>query len=165
MTTTIRVSSSQDLTTICKLIKESFKDDKHSDHQEQFLVQRLLQSPEFIPQLSLVYTIDNHILGYILFSKIIVGTEKALVLAPLVVDPKHQDQGIGSQLIKAGHKITLAMGFSQIVVFDYPNFYSRFGYKIKKGSTNSLDLPEKYILFSNLNKTDYHIIFPEEFSQ
>ena len=164
MTTTIRASSSQDLTTICELIKESFKDDKHSDHQEQFLVQRLHQSPDFIPQLSLVYMIDNQILGYILFSKVIIGTENALVLAPLVVDPKHQNQKIGSQLIKEGHKIALAMGFSQIVVFDYPNFYSRFGYKIKKGSTNSLDLPEKYILFSNLDKDDYHIIFPKEFS-
>ncbi len=164
MTTTIRASSSQDLTTIYKLIEESFKDDEHSDHQEQFLVQRLFQSPDFIPQLSLVHTIDNTILGYILFSKIIVGAENALVLAPLVVDPKHQDQGIGSQLIKAGHKVALAMGFSQIVVFGDPNFYGRFDYKIKKGSTNSLDLPEKYILFSNLNKDDYHIIFPKEFS-
>ena len=35
MTMTIRASSSQDLTTICELIKESFKDDEHSDHQKK----------------------------------------------------------------------------------------------------------------------------------
>src|SRR5690606_39246650 len=71
---------------------------------EARLVGLLRESTAFVPELSLVATWDNVIVGHILFSKIQIlnddkGEVESLALAPMAVIPGFQQKGIGGQLI------------------------------------------------------------------
>ena len=106
MKITIRQERKSDHTTVFKLLHSAFEQEEYSDHQEQFLVERLRQSDAFLPALSLVATNEEKIVGYILLTKIQIdsGTTlfDALALAPVAVLPSFQHKGIGSQLILRG---------------------------------------------------------------
>lgn len=47
----IKQQEAHDLPAICRLIEEAFASVQESDHREQFLVERLLSSPGFVPEL------------------------------------------------------------------------------------------------------------------
>jgi len=46
----IRKEEIKDYDDVFKLIENAFKDEEFSDHQEQFLVERLRKSKSFIPE-------------------------------------------------------------------------------------------------------------------
>ena len=56
--------------------------------------------------LSPVAVVDNRVVGHLLFSPVILETQKGTIdgrgLAPMAVLPKYQRQGIGSQLVRDG---------------------------------------------------------------
>ncbi len=86
------------------------------------LIEAIRNSPNFIPELSIVVLEDGNVLGHILFSPIIIEAKEqavsALGLAPLAVTPTRQHQGIGSQLVQVGlskcreleHRIVVVLG-------------------------------------------------------
>lgn len=59
----IKQQEAHDLPAICRLIEEAFASVQESDHREQFLVERLLSSPGFVPELSLTAWIKNELVG------------------------------------------------------------------------------------------------------
>ena len=61
----IRKTIESDFIAVSNIIKESFKNDIHSDHREQFLVEKLRKSENFIQNLSLVAIINEEIVGYV----------------------------------------------------------------------------------------------------
>ncbi|WP_233789126.1 GNAT family N-acetyltransferase [Sphingobacterium sp. HMA12] len=66
----IRQESTVDHQSVFELIRKAFEHEKYSDHQEQFLVEKLRLSSGFIPELALVAEIGGEIVGYILLTKI-----------------------------------------------------------------------------------------------
>src|SRR5262245_7160998 len=55
--------------------------------------------------LSLVATRDDHVVGHIAYSPIVVGgTITGAALGPMAVLPEHQHRGIGGSLIEAGNR-------------------------------------------------------------
>ena len=65
----IRREQPSDFAHIHTLIKTAFATADDSDHQEQFLVERLRQDPAFLPKLALVAEHKNgEIIGHIVFS-------------------------------------------------------------------------------------------------
>ena len=97
---TIRQENKNDYEEVYNVIKTAFETAEHSDGNEQDLVVALRKSDNFIPELSLVAVMNNKIVGYILFTKIKIGKQEELALAPLGVLPEYQKQGIGSALIQ-----------------------------------------------------------------
>jgi putative acetyltransferase len=102
---------------------------------ESSLVEKIQQSPEFIPGLSLVAVRQAHILGHILFSRIKIMIEDdpgrsipALALAPMAVHPDVQNQGIGSVLVRRGLEACRKLGHRVVVVIGHPDYYPRFGF-------------------------------------
>lgn len=100
---------------------------------EAILVDRLRKSPSFIPELSLVATIDDQPTGHILFSKIYIidsnrNKVESLALAPMAVKPEFQRQGIGGQLIQAGLNKARELKYASVIVLGHEHYYPKFGF-------------------------------------
>lgn len=124
----IRQETSKDYNEVYNLVKEAFATAEHRDGNEQDLVVALRKGEAFIPELSLVAEKDGRIVGHILFTKAKVGEDTVLVLAPLSILPEFQKQGIGSALIKEGHKIAKELGYSYSLVLGSETYYPHYGY-------------------------------------
>lgn len=169
-TITIRQETKKDRISVYNLIKETFKNIEYSDKDEHNLVERLRKSKSFIPELSLVAEFNKKIVGYILFTKVKVGKTTQLALAPLAVLAQFQKQGIGTSLIKTGHKIAKKMGFEYSILLGNPEYYSRFGYK-PASEFNILcpfDTLKEYFMAINLTNGKNSILnakveYPKEF--
>jgi putative acetyltransferase len=80
--------------------------------------------------LSLVATLDDRVVGHIMFSPITVGdTLTGAALAPMAVLPDHQRQGIGSKLIEAGILKLKDAAWPFIIVLGHADYYPRFGFR------------------------------------
>ena len=150
----IRREKESDYENIYSLVKESFASVSYSDGNEQELVNNLRQGDSYIPELSLVTEIGGKIVGHILFTKAFVGEYPVLALAPLSVLPDYQRQGIGSMLVKEGHKIAAALGFDYSVVLGSNKYYSRFGYvsATKFGIIPPFDVPSENFMAIQLKE-------------
>lgn len=72
---------------------------------EPNLVNRLRKSDAFIPELSQVAEKDGKIIGHILLTRMKICQQDSLALVPVAVLPEHQSQGVGTRLIREGHRI------------------------------------------------------------
>ncbi len=124
----IRQETSSDFDAVYTIVQEAFATAEHSDGNEQDLVTALRGSAAFIPELSLVAEADGKLAGYIMFTRGSVGAKTVLVLAPLAVLPEYQQHGIGSALIREGHRIAAELGYEYISVLGSETYYPRFGY-------------------------------------
>ena len=128
MDTIIRRETPEDHQAVYELVENAFASAEHSDGNEQDLVTALRKSGAFIPELSLVAEYDGKIAGYLLFTKARVGKQEVLALAPLAVSPDMQRQGIGTALIREGHRIARELEYSYSVVLGSETYYPRMGY-------------------------------------
>lgn len=82
--------------------------------------------------LSLVAVQDDKVVGHILFSPVTIESDKeifaAVGLAPMAVLPEHQNQGIGSKLVRAALVECRKSSHEVVVVLGHPEFYPRFGF-------------------------------------
>ncbi len=134
MTISIRQERPEDYSFTEKLIANAFLNATHSDQTEHMLVQRIRKSDAFVPELSLIATGSNdEILGHIMLSKITIADGDnivdSLALAPVSVAPDYQNQGIGSQLIRAALQQAEALGYESVIVLGHPGYYPKFGFK------------------------------------
>lgn len=85
--------------------------------------------PEVI---SLVAELDGTVVGHILFSPVELdpanGTVRIASLAPLAVNPEHQNRGIGQALVAEGLRRCEERGYHVVVVLGHPEYYARFGF-------------------------------------
>jgi putative acetyltransferase len=78
--------------------------------------------------LSLVATLNDQIVGHIMFSPITVGDVTGAALGPMAVLPEHQRSGIGSKLVEAGIQKLNSAGYPFIIVLGHANYYPRFDF-------------------------------------
>jgi len=123
----IRKEEEKDYKNIFNVNKLAFGQEEESN-----LVDKIRNSKNFIPDLSIVAELNNRLIGHILFSKIeILGSSvfNTLALAPMAVIPEFQRQGVGSELIKKGIKKAKELGFDSIIVLGHKDYYPKFGFK------------------------------------
>lgn len=101
---------------------------------EAKLVDLLRTSMAFVPELALVATIGNKLVGHILFSKIKIADDEqheweSLALAPVAVLPEYQRQGIGEKLIRTGLERAKALHFKSVIVLGHAQYYPKFGFE------------------------------------
>lgn len=152
MELTIRPERPADYPSIYRLVQAAFAGSEHTDGDEQNLVERLRRTPDYIPALSLVALDGETPVGHILFSRIRVGEDEALALAPLAVLPAYQGRGVGSALVEAGHRAAAGLGYTHSIVLGHPGYYPRFGYRpaAPYGILCPFDAPEDAFLAVNL---------------
>ena len=155
----IRQENQKDYEEVYRVVKTAFEIAEHSDGNEHDLVVALRNSDSFIPELSLVAVKEDKIVGYILFTKIKIGNHEEIALAPLAVLPEYQKQGIGSMLIKQGHKIAKQLGYHYSIVLGSENYYPKFGYipAIQYGIQAPFDVADENFMAVKLNDTDIEI--------
>lgn len=155
----IRQENKNDYEEVYNVIKTAFETAEESDGNEQDLVVDLRKSDNFIPELSLVAVKDKKIVGYILFTKIKIGDNVELALAPLGILPGYQRQGIGEKLIKEGHKIAKDLGYHYSVVLGSNKYYPKFGYEKASnyGIKAPFEVPDENFMAIKLNDTNEEI--------
>lgn len=118
---------------VFEIIEHAFAQAEYSDKNEHHLVERLRTSDSFIPELSLVGSLNGKAIAHILFTKLILQNASdqtvGIALAPVSVVPEHQGQGYGSQLIRKGHEIAAKLNYPFSVVIGHKDYYPRFGYQ------------------------------------
>lgn len=171
----IRKETPEDYAWVIELTEKAFETMEFSDHTEGELVNKLRKSQIFIDQLSLVAELDGQVIGHILYTPLLIKNEteqfESLSLAPVSVLPQYQNQGIGSQLIRAGHQKAKEMGFKSVVVFGHPDYYPRFGFKPASlwGIKSPIPLPSDDVFMAlelvdgSLSGVSGTVVFPPEF--
>lgn len=127
MPITIRPESPADHPEVHSLLTAAF-----GQRDEADLVDRIRRAPGYVPNLSLIAELDQHIVGHILFSPITIESSAtstpALALAPVSVLPECQRRGIGSALVRDGLTACRAAGHRLVIVVGHPDYYPRFGF-------------------------------------
>lgn len=112
---------------------------------EVSLVSVLRNRKEFDSDLSLVAELNEKIIGHILFTpQRIRVNEKildAVIVGPLAVLPKFRNQGVGSQLIREGHKRAEQKDYQMSILIGHPTYYPRFGYQTKMWGSHHIQIP------------------------
>lgn len=129
----------------------------------------------FLPELSIVATDNNKIVGHILFTKINIKDDsgrlnESLGLAPMAVRPELQKNGIGGQLIRKGFEVAKELGFKSVIVLGHEHYYPKFGFqpadkwKIK----SPFDVPSNVfmaieLVTDGLKDISGTVVYPKEF--
>lgn len=126
----IRQENKKDYDQIFEIVAAAF-----GQENEAKLVNALRNNAEdFVPQLSLVATLNEKIVGHILFTRIKIIEEnetetESLALAPLAVIPAHQRKGIGKLLINHGIDKARELQFKSVIVLGHAKYYPKFGFE------------------------------------
>ncbi len=101
--------------------------------------------------ISLVAVNEDDVLGHILFSPVTTSppsNAKGIGLAPVAVRPDMQAQGIGSEFIRQGLRLSKELGFDYCVVLGNPKYYERFGFEKASnfGVMNEYGADEEFML-------------------
>ncbi len=122
----VRIETEEDIPAVYELNRQTFNQVKEAE-----LVNALRKNCKDI--LSIVGTLDDRVVGHILFSPVVINKKKKKVagmgLGPMAVMPDVQKQGIGTMLISAGIKILKEKKCPFIVVLGHPGYYPRFGFE------------------------------------
>jgi putative acetyltransferase len=99
---------------------------------EADLVEHLRRAGDVV--LALVAEDAGTVCGYVAFPRLSVeegaSTHHVVGLAPVGVAPERQRCGIGSALIREGHRRLAAQGESLVFVLGHAAYYPRFGYSV-----------------------------------
>lgn len=103
--------------------------------------------------LSLVATLDERVIGHIMYSPLEVGQLTGAGLGPMAVLPEHQRQGVGSRLVEAGHRHLKEAGCPFIIVVGHADYYPRFGFRPARplGITCAWEVPDNVFLLLALD--------------
>ncbi|MBI5296708.1 MAG: N-acetyltransferase [Chloroflexi bacterium] len=94
---------------------------------------------------------DDEVLGHVLYSRVTTPLpSNGLGLAPVAVKPKFQNQGIGSQLIRASLVEVKADGYDFVVLLGDPAYYQRFGFQAASafGLQNEYGVDEEFMVLN-----------------
>lgn len=129
MNVTIRPESPSDIERIYAITIEAFKEEIHSDHTEQYIVNALRRSGALT--ISTVAELDGTVVGHVAVSPVVIssGDKNWFGVGPISVQPDYQGMGIGSDLMQAVIKQLKAQGAAGCVLLGEPSFYTRFGFK------------------------------------
>jgi putative acetyltransferase len=142
-TLTVRAERAEERDLIRTVVAAAF-----DDHGETAaLVDSLRNSSVFIPDLSLVATLDVVVVGHVLVTSAELVDEgnvrhRVLVLSPLSVLPQQQRQGIGAGLVRHALDCADAKGEEVVVLQGSPRYYPRFGFRDSRTLGVAMELPD-----------------------
>lgn len=129
----IRTIEEKDFLAVDKLIRDTFSNTDHGYGNESELVDKIRLSNSYIPNLEIVATDNETIIGHGLLSEVKIVTVDGssyvgLVLAPLDVALSHQGEGVGSRLLIELEERAQKLNYPFISILGHPDYYPKFGY-------------------------------------
>lgn len=129
----IRSEIEEDYYNVELMTQHAFWNKHHLGCDEHYLVHKLRQSDDYLPELSRIALVDGEVVGCIMYSKarVVDGdeTHEVLTFGPLCIEPKWQGYGIGRMLLEETMKIAADYGHKGIVIFGEPDYYPLIGFK------------------------------------
>ena len=129
----IRLENENDYLEVEELVRDSFWNVYRPGAFEHYIVHHLRDDDSFIRRLAYVVETDNKIIGHINYSTgfIDYGGDKidAVVLGPVSVDKKHQNNCVGSKLISFTLSLAESRKIPFVLVIGDENYYHRFGFE------------------------------------
>ncbi len=129
----MRNITEKDLYEIELVAKKAFWNLNMPGCDEHYLVHRLWNAPCYIPDISLTATVDDKVVGAILYSKARIETGNdsidILTFGPLCVDPNYQKMGIGKKLLSESMSLAEEKGYKAIFICGVIEYYPKFGFK------------------------------------
>lgn len=160
----IRPEQTGDIEQINDVIASAFDASPHGNHNEHLLVSDLRANNALV--LALVAEMNQHIVGHIAFSEVLINDEHQswYGLAPVSVVPKQQNQGIGAALITEGLDQLKSMSANGCVLVGEPRFYNRFRFQqhdqlYYDGAPKEYFLVKSFVKEPPAGKVTYHNIF------
>lgn len=133
MNITVRNITEKDHYDIELVAKRAFWNLNMPGCDEHYLVHRLWSEPCYIPELSLAASVDDKVVGAILYSKARIETDNGsidiLTFGPLCVDPDYQKTGIGKTLLLDSMSLATEKGYKAIFICGVPEYYPKYGFK------------------------------------
>lgn len=128
-----RLEEHDDYRTVEELTREAFWNHHSPGCDEHYLVHIMRDADSFIKELDIVALIDEKIIANIMYTKAkIVGDDgkkhEVISFGPVSVLPEFQGKGIGSMLIEYSKKIARKLGYTAILIYGDPDYYSRVGF-------------------------------------
>ena len=128
----IRIETENEYNSVYDMVKRAFATTSFSDGTEADYLNDIRSKSFFIPELSLVATENNKIVGQIVLYKTEIETPDKvitqLVLSPLSVDSDYFHRGIGASLINEGCLNAQQLGYKAVFLCGDIDYYSRFGF-------------------------------------
>ena len=120
--------------------------------QEANIVDALRTNRGFLH--SLVATLNEDVVGHIVYSPAWIDNLLGAALGPMAVLPEHQHKHIGSRLIEMGNSKLRDEHCPFIVVVGHPDYYSRFGFVRASfyGMTPEWNLPDDVFMMLILHE-------------
>ena len=137
----IRSAAESDWPGISRVVLAAFGEEEGKEIRD--LIADLLVDPSAQPSLSLVATVEDDVVGHVLFTRAAIrGAEPPVsvaILAPLAVHPDEQGRGIGGRLIQEGIQRLEASEVALVFVLGDPGYYKRHGFA--PAGVRGLDAP------------------------
>lgn len=128
-----RAEKPEDYRVVEELTREAFWNHHVPGCDEHYLVHIMRNSKAFIKELDMVAIVDDIIVANIMYTKAKILCDNGQVrdiisFGPISVLPNFQGKGIGSMLIEHTKVLARNLGYSAILIYGDPNFYSRVGF-------------------------------------
>jgi len=146
------------------LVREAFWNHHGPGCDEHFLLHKLRSDASFVNPLNLVATLDNVVVGQIVYTHAHIQsdtgiTHQVLCFGPLSVLPEYRGLGIGAALVRRSLSQAKRLGYRAVFIYGDPAYYKRFGfvaaeqYKIRTPDNHFADPLQVFPLYADALKT------------
>lgn len=130
----LRQEKPSDYRAVEELTREAFWNNHVPGCDEHYLVHVVRDSEDFIRELDIVAVDNDKIIGSIIYTKGKIlkdnGEEKEVIcFGPISVLPEYQGKGIGKLLIENTKRLAKELGYTAIMIYGDPDYYSKVGFK------------------------------------
>ena len=133
MNITIRKETPNDYREAEEVTRKAFWNRYMPGCEEHYLVHKLREADEYLPELSYVAIADGKIVGAIYYATSYIldsNNNKTAVLTfgPVSVLPEYQRKNVGKTLVTETMKLALELHYKAIVICGVPAYYPKFGF-------------------------------------
>ncbi len=129
----IREETEDDWYNVELMTQHAFWNKHHLGCDEHYLVHKLRQDKDYLPEISRIALKDGIVIGCIMYSKarVVDGTDthEVITFGPLCIEPKWQGCGVGELLLRETMKLAANKGYKGIIIFGEPDYYPLIGFK------------------------------------